>query len=135
MSNVERALAVLKQNHIFYFATVDGGKPKVRPFGFCMEFNGKLCFGMGTHKASYAQVKANPNVEICSCGNGGEFIRISGRAVFDESREAQEKLFETEPFLKNTYNEESGLVHAVLYLEDGVCEFFDMKGGYEKIEI
>lgn len=135
MSNVERTLSFLEENHIFYFATVDGDKPKVRPFGFCMEFEGKLYFGMGTHKESYRQVKENPYIEVCSCGDGGRFIRISGKAVFDERQEAQEKMFEKAPMLKKMYNEETGRVHALLYLENGICEFFDMTGGYERAEL
>jgi uncharacterized pyridoxamine 5'-phosphate oxidase family protein len=39
----------IKENPTFYFATVDGDKPKVRPFGFFIKFNGKLYFGMGKH--------------------------------------------------------------------------------------
>lgn len=135
MTNAERTLEFLQENHIFYFATVDGDKPKVRPFGFCMVFEGKLYFGMGTHKQSYAQLRENPNVEVCACGQAGSFIRISGKAVFDERPEAQEKMFETTPMLKNMYNEETGRVHALVYLENGVSEFFDMKGSYERLEL
>ncbi|GHU51159.1 hypothetical protein FACS1894127_7280 [Clostridia bacterium] len=48
----------------FYLATVEGNKPKVRPFGFVMEFGGKLYFATNGSKPSFAQIKANPNVEI-----------------------------------------------------------------------
>jgi len=34
----------------FYIATTEGDKPKVRPFGFIMEFEDKLYFGTSNQK-------------------------------------------------------------------------------------
>lgn len=31
---------------VFYFATVEDGEPRVRPFGFTMVFENKLYFGL-----------------------------------------------------------------------------------------
>jgi uncharacterized pyridoxamine 5'-phosphate oxidase family protein len=39
---MNEVLKFLNDNHTFYLATVDGNLPKVRPFGFVMEFEGKL---------------------------------------------------------------------------------------------
>ena len=52
---------------VFYYATVDEGKARVRPFGFATILDGKLYFGMGDHKRSYRETVANPYVEICAC--------------------------------------------------------------------
>lgn len=130
---MEKIINFLKENPTFYFATVEGDKPKVRPFGFFMEHNRKLYFGMGKHKQSYKQVVENPNVEISTTSAYGQWIRISGVAVFDESEEVMAKTFETMPELKNIYNEESGLTMATFYLKDGVAEFADFNGNFEKI--
>jgi len=130
---MEKILNFLKENPTFYFATVDGDKPKVRPFGFYMELNGKLYFGMGKHKQSYQQVVANPNIEICTASATGQWIRISGVAVFDDSEETKTKVFETMPMLKQRYNEENGLTLGNFYIKDGVAEIADMKGNFEKI--
>ena len=130
---MEKIINFLKENPTFYFATVDGNKPKVRPFGFFMEYSGKLYFGMGSHKESYKQIVANPNVEICTASAKGQWIRISGLAVFDDSEETMAKVFETMPMLRNIYNEESGLTLGNFYLKDGIAEIADMKGNFEKI--
>ena len=66
MSKIQKIYDYLKECNGFFFASCDGDKPRVRPFGFMMIFEDKLYFGMGTHKESYKQVKANPNVEICA---------------------------------------------------------------------
>lgn len=101
----------------FYFATVENDEPRVRPFGFAMVFEDKLYFGCGTHKAAYEELLKNPNVEVCSFKNGS-FIRIRGKAVFDDRPEVQEYMFETSPFLAKTYNEETGHYHICFYLEN-----------------
>lgn len=130
---MEKILAFLKENPIFYYATVDGDKPRVRPFGFFMEYEGKLYFGMGKHKQSYAQTVANPNVEICTANDKGQWIRIRGTAVFDERREVMEKAFETMPALKEMYNEKTGKTLGIFYIKDGVAEIADEQGNFESI--
>jgi uncharacterized pyridoxamine 5'-phosphate oxidase family protein len=132
---MDKVINFLKENRTFYFATVDGDKPKVRPFGFCMEYNGKLYFGMGKHKQVYKQLEKNPNVEVCTADAKGQWIRISGVAVFDDSEEVNTKAFETMPMLKNIYNEKTGFKIGIIYLKDAVAEIADMKGSFEKINL
>lgn len=101
----------------FYFATVENGEPRVRPFGFSMYFEDKIYFGCGTHKAAYAQMMENPMVELCTFKDGS-FIRVRGKAVMDDRPEVQAYMHETSPYLKKTYNEETGHYHMCFYLED-----------------
>lgn len=102
---------------IFYLATTENGEPRVRPFGFMMVFEGRLYFGCGTHKAAYAQMQENPNVELCAF-HKGTFVRVRGRAVMDDRPEVQEAMYAAGEFLKDTYNAETGLYHMCFYLED-----------------
>lgn len=128
---MNQILNFLSKNATFYFATVDGDKPKVRPFGFFMEFEGKLYFGMGKHKKSYQQVLKNPNVEVCTASADGRWIRIAGTAVFDNREAAAEHAFAVMPRLKQLYNEQTGQKLGVFYIKDGVAEFADLKGNFE----
>ncbi|WP_027624623.1 pyridoxamine 5'-phosphate oxidase family protein [Clostridium lundense] len=130
---MEKVLNFLSENPIFYFATVEDNKPKVRPFGFFMEHEGKLYFGMGDHKLCYKQVQANKNVEISTANAQGQWIRISGTAVFDDREDALKKAFETMPSLTQIYNEQTGFHLALFYLDNIQAEIADMKGNFEKI--
>ncbi len=130
---MEKILAFLKENPTFYFATVEGDKPRVRPFGFFMEREGKLYFGMGKHKASYKQLLANPNVEVCTASPKGEWIRIKGTVVMDDSEAALAQAFETMPSLTKIYNKETGLTMGLCYLENVDAEIADMDGHFEKV--
>ena len=102
---------------VFYFATVENGEPRVRPFGFAMVFEDKLYLGCGTHKAAYEQMLKDPHVELCTF-NKGAFVRIRGKAVMDDRPEVQAAMYEAGPFLKDTYNEQTGHYHMCFYLED-----------------
>ena len=121
MSKIQKLYDYLNECNGFFFASCDGDKPRVRPFGFMMIFEDKLYFGMGTHKESYKQVQANPNVEICAMHPEGGFIRVKGVAHFD-MREVQAEMFRVSPNLRKMYNEETGMVQATFYLSDIVAE-------------
>ena len=113
---------------VFFFATVEDGAPRVRPFGFSMVFEDKLYFGCGTHKAAYAQMMKNPEVELCSF-HDGIFVRVRGRAVIDDRPEVQAAMFEAGPFLKNSYNEQTGHYHMCFYLDNlSAMEFKGTEG-------
>ena len=93
----------------FYLATVDGDKPKVRPFGFVMEFEGKLYFATNDQKPSFKQLSANPHLEISATEEKTRtWIRVAGKAVFDSREAVKAKAFETAPFLKDMYGTDNG---------------------------
>lgn len=130
---MEKVLEFLSANKVMYFATEEGNKPKVRPFGFFMEFEGKLYFGIGKHKQAYKQILANENVEVCTSSPQGQWIRISGKVKTDDRDEALKKAFETMPPLKDLYNEQTGAKLGLVYLDGGIAEIADMQGGFEQI--
>ncbi len=132
---MDEVLAFLKENPTFYFATVEGNLPRVRPFGFVMKYEGKLYFTMGDHKKVYKQLLANPNVEICTTNKDDAWIRIRGKAVFDTREEVAKKVFETMPDLEKIYNEETGFKLAACYLKDAEAEIMDTNGGFKKITL
>ncbi|MEG0178887.1 MAG: pyridoxamine 5'-phosphate oxidase family protein [Oscillospiraceae bacterium] len=132
---MKRILDFLKANPTFYFATVDGYRPRVRPFGFYMQYNDKLYFGMGKHKKCYKQLLANPNIEVCTASEDGQWIRIRGVAQFDNSADALEQAFNTMPSLHDIYNAESGFTFGLVYIDHAEAELADMDGNFEKLEI
>ena len=83
MTPSEEIMQFLKDNPTFYLATVDGYLPRVRPLGFAMWYKDHLCLGIGKHKAAYKQLLDNTNLEICTCNEKGEFLRVQGTANFD----------------------------------------------------
>ncbi len=89
-SAVQEVRDYLHECGIFYIATVDGDQPRVRPFGVAEVLNGKLYIQTGKKKKVFKQMMANPKFEITAVKpSGTEWIRISGKLVNDDSREAK----------------------------------------------
>lgn len=109
---------------IFYMATVEGDKPRVRPFGFSMEHEGKIYFCTSNNKDVYKQLVANPYFEVCTMAVNGEWIRLKGKAVFDPSLEAKTKAFEVMPSFKKSYKTPENPVFEVFYIEEGQATIY-----------
>ena len=116
---MNEALKFLTDNQTFYIATVDGDEPKVRPFGFVMEFDQKIYFGTSNQKNVFKQLKANPKFEVCTADKAGRWIRLKGKAVFDNNIAAKEKAFEVMPRLAKIYQNASNPNFEVFYVEEG----------------
>jgi uncharacterized pyridoxamine 5'-phosphate oxidase family protein len=125
----KEVLDFLNANRPFYMATVEeGGIPRVRPMGFVMEHEGKLWFGMGTHKNVYKQLKANPKVEITTTASpSNDWLRISAEAVFDTRPELFKAALEVMPHLREIYPE-GGPTMGICKLEKGEAIFANIKG-------
>jgi uncharacterized pyridoxamine 5'-phosphate oxidase family protein len=130
---MEKVVEFLKSCGVFFYASCDGNKPRVRPFGFFMVYEGKLYFGMGKQKESFRQTVENPNFEICALNKDNAWIRIRGTAVLDDSKAVSDKAFEANPFLKNLYNEQTGNVMGIFYIKDGYAEIANMMGSFESL--
>ena len=122
-SAVQEVRDYLHDCGIFYIATVDGDQPRVRPFGVAEVYNGKLYIQTGKKKNVFKQMMANPKFEITAVNpSGTEWIRISGKLVNDDSREAKVYVLDKNPDLKGMYSADDNNT-AVLYITDGVAEF------------
>ncbi|TCL54661.1 putative pyridoxamine 5'-phosphate oxidase family protein [Hydrogenispora ethanolica] len=130
---MKEVLQFLTDNPIFYLATVDGGVPKVRPFGFAMEWEGKLYLATNNQKDVYKQLRANPRLEISTTSKTGEWLRLKGKAVFKTSRESKEAALNAMPTLKKMYSADDSIFET-FYIEDAEATFMDMKGASRTVK-
>ena len=100
MEEVEK---FLKDCGTYYIATVEGDKPRVRPFGTVNIFEGKLYIQTGKSKNVSKQIEKNNNVEICAFKDG-RWIRINGKLVRDDRTEAKEDMLNNYPELRGMYD-------------------------------
>ena len=112
----------LKKAGTFYIATIDGDKPRVRPFGVVNIFEDKLYIQTGKVKNVSKQIEKNNNVEICAFLEG-KWIRVSGKLIEDPRREAKESMLEANPMLKNMYSADDDNTE-VLYFEDATATIY-----------
>ncbi|MGI5888081.1 MAG: pyridoxamine 5'-phosphate oxidase family protein [Oscillospiraceae bacterium] len=129
---IKKILDFVHKNPVLYFASVDRDSPRVRPFGSIIELEDKIYMGMGDFKESYRQVRANPNIEFCTCAGDGTFLRVRGKAVFDDRQEVWEAFLKNEPELAQLYTREIGNRMATFYISEGYAEFQYGDGHFDK---
>ena len=131
---MKKVLEFLTENPPFYIATVDGNKPKVRPFGFVMEFEGKLYLCTNNQKNVYKQLQENPYFEICAATPDGKWIRLNGKAVFHTTPVTKAMALETMPSLEKMYSVDDSIFE-LFYIEDGEATFYSMKDSPKTFKI
>ena len=107
----------LKECGVYYLATVEDNKPRVRPFGTAEIFENHLYIQTGKSKDVYKQIEKNPNVELSGFVDG-KWIRVEGSLVLDDRVEAKKDMLDKNPQLRGMYNENDDNT-AVLYFESG----------------
>ena len=123
----------LNKAKVFYLATLDNGKPRVRPFGFVMDYEENVYFCTANTKDVYTQMVANPNVEISAMLPEGQWIRITGKAVFENNLEAKKKSFEIMPALAGSYKSPENPAYEVFYLTEGEATLYSFTEAPKKI--
>ena len=93
----------IKKVKIFYIATIDKDKPRVRPFGSVCEFEGNCYICSGNFKDFYKQILENPNVELCGMYDHMSWLRVSARLVIDNRIEVQKAILADETGPKGLY--------------------------------
>ena len=119
---MEEVFDFLKKCGTFYIATEEGDQPRVRPFGVVNIFEGKLYIQTGKSKNVSKQMQINPNVEICGFLDG-KWVRLEGKVVRDDRREAKASLLDANPMLKNMYSVDDDNTE-VLYFENAKATFY-----------
>lgn len=125
---MDEVFEFVKKCGTYYLATVEGDAPKVRPFGTVDIFDGKLYIQTGKKKDVSKQLQKNPNAEICCFdGASGKWVRIAGKLVRDDRREAKKHMLDAYPNLRGMYSEDDDNTE-VLFFKDAVATFYSFGG-------
>ncbi|MBR1497814.1 MAG: pyridoxamine 5'-phosphate oxidase family protein [Oscillospiraceae bacterium] len=118
---MEKVFQFLDEAGTYYLATVEGGQPRVRPFGTALLYGGKLYIQTGKVKNVSKQIAANPKVEVCAFHNG-KWLRVAGELVNDDSREVKQAMLDKNPSLKAMYSADDDNTQ-VLYFQNAEATF------------
>ena len=119
----------LTRNNHQYLATVGlDGKPKVRPFQFMLEEDGKLWFCTANTKPVFREMEQNPYVELCVSGENYSWMRLSGKAVFSGDLGLKAKVQEASPLVKSIYQTPDHPDFEIFHLEEAVATIADFSG-------
>ena len=84
---------------------------------FCFEREGKLWFCTNNTKDVYKDMQANPEVEVSVSSPEYAWIRLHGKAVFEDNLEVKKGALEN-PIVKSQYDTPENPIFEVFYLED-----------------
>ena len=100
------------------------GKPKVRPMQYMGLEDEKLWFCTNSKKEVYAELQANPCVELCGCKLETDeiltpWIRFSAEAVFEERQDIRNAIIDKSAIVNALYkNMRDNPIFKVFYLKD-----------------
>lgn len=133
MEAVERVCAFLDEAKTYYLATAEGDQPRVRPFGTALVYEGKLYIQTGKVKPVSKQLAANPKAEICAFDKG-RWVRVSGKLINDDRREAKVAMLEKYPNLRRMYDPDDDNTQ-VLFFEDAEATFSSFMAPPETVKL
>ena len=131
MEGQNKVCNFLDQVKTYFIATVDGNKPKVRPFGTALVHDGKLYIQSGKGKEVVKQIKNNPFVEICAF-DGSKWLRISAELVNDNNHDVKVAMLEKMPELKGMYNADDDSME-MFYMKNAEAVFCSFTSAPEKL--
>lgn len=118
----------LTENPVQFLATVGrDGKAKCRPFMFCLEQDGKLWFCTNSQKGVYKDMQANPEIEVSVSSPAFAWIRLNGKAVFENNMSVKEACMNN-PIVKGQYQTAENPIFKVFYLANAKAVLADFSG-------
>ena len=133
MSNSEKVCKFIDEAKVFYLATIEDDKPHVRPLGSHKLINDKVYFLVGDFKNVYKQLLKNPNCELVASKPTGEWMRISGKAIFEKDFTISDSMLNDNKNIKELY-EKNGWKAMVFHIE-GKVEIIKIMTCEEKFDI
>jgi uncharacterized pyridoxamine 5'-phosphate oxidase family protein len=130
---MNEAIKFIKENPVMYFSTIGlDSNPKVRPFQFMLEKEGKLYFCTSNQKDVYAEIKNHPVVELTTCNSNFAWIRLSGKASFISDAGIKIDVLESSKLVKSIYQTPDNPIFEVFYLDQAKATIADFSGNPPK---
>ena len=130
---MNEVIQFLNENPVQYFATVGlDGRPKVRPFQFMLEQDGKLYFCTNNTKEVYNEMQNTPYVEIVTSSSTFAWMRLSGKVTFSNDLEIKKAIIEASPLVKSLYQTAENPIFEILYLDEANAVIADFSGNPPK---
>lgn len=125
---MQEVKTLLQTNRSGFLATVDAGQPRVRPFQFQFEDQGKFFFCTAKSKDVYTQLQAAPVVEFASTSPAMVTVRLRGKVQFSDDHAVKERILANEPMIRSIYGNADNPNFTLFYVEHGDAVVFDFSG-------
>ena len=125
---MKEVIKMLDENPMGFLATIENGEPRLRPWGFMFEENGKFYFSTNDTKDVYKQLQANPSAEFSTRSPKFIWVRLRGKVTFTEDMRIKEKILEGSDLVKSIYKSADNPIFKVFYIAHGSAVIADISG-------
>ena len=125
---MNKLFEILRTNRLGYLATVDKGRPCVRPFGIHILSSGQLGFVTANTKNVYRQLVEEPWIEIAILTHDMITVRIQGEIEFFEDVEEIETIMKESPQMQQKYRSADNPILVLFTLKQGIAVARDISG-------
>lgn len=124
---MQQFIDFFNKNTCGYLATMDGNRPRVRPWSFLFEDNGKIWFMTTNKKRVFQQLQENPYIEFCSCSSEMINGRLSGKIEICNDLGIKARVLTERPMLQTIYQTPENPLLETFYLEHGSASLYSSR--------
>ena len=88
----------------------------------------KILFTTANTKEVYKQLQETPYLEFTCSNKEGNWLRLSGEAIFTKDLEIKKKVMESSPGVKMLYQSPDNPIFEVFYVEHGQASIHEFGG-------
>ena len=99
----EQAIDIIRDAGFGFLASTEGNQPRVRPMMPYLTEEGELLLALLGRSRTIAQVKSNPNVEVCFVDRKMWYCRVAGYAEISHDLSKKQTVFENVPMLRQYF--------------------------------
>ena len=125
---------ILRECEIYYLATIDKNRPKVRPFSTIDIYNNRLYILTGSNKDVSKEIQRNNRVELCALMDEENWIRVSGTLIISDDEDAKKCVLESNPHMKKSFRATDETLE-VLYFDKLEAKIYCMDEEIKTIEV
>jgi len=131
---MKELLDFLNENRTGSLATNESDQPRVRPFEFQFEEDGKFYFITSNEKPVFKQIKNNPQIEFMVIAPKlFPYVRVSGEMRFSDDIEIKKSCLENSPLAKLVFKTADNPVVEIIYVDSGEAVLVDSPSNPPKL--
>lgn len=126
---MQNIIDFISRNREGMLATIDNGKPRVRPFQFQYVVDGSFYFCTGRSKQVFRQLTECPSIEFSSMSRDMmTFVRLEGDVILDDNQAVKEKIIAENRLVASIYTSADNPEFTTFCLKRGKATLVNLLG-------
>ncbi len=126
---MEKIIDFICRNREGMLATVDNGRPRVRPFQFQYYIDGCFHFCTGRSKQVFRQLQECPSMEFSSMSRDMmTFVRLAGEVILEDNQAVKERIIADNRLVASIYGSADNPEFTSFCLKHGQAALVSLTG-------